>query len=142
MQPDSAAGRLRLQHHNGGMPLLACCLFGGRRFCYFSSVTLLFEEAKSFETTYTLSLFLTPKIRFPSKAKHHDVPILSSSDPSPTPSIKNKTMRAVTATLLLLLSDKGSAFFVTRPSSVNTKLWATADVEQTQRTTSAAVDPL
>ena len=52
-------------------------------------------------------------------------------------------MRAVTATLLLLLSDEGAtAFFVTRPSSVNTKLWATADVEQTQRTTSAAVDPL
>ena len=56
-------------------------------------------------------------------------------------------MRAVTATLLLLLVDKGAtAFFATRPSPVNTKLWATADagVEQTQRqrTTSAAVDPL
>ena len=45
------------------------------------TVTLLFEEVKSFETTYTLSLFLTPKIRFPSKAKHNDVPIFFPPHP-------------------------------------------------------------
>jgi len=43
MQPDSAAG---LDYNIIMVECLSCLLFGGRRFCYFSSLSLLFEEVK------------------------------------------------------------------------------------------------
>ena len=54
-------------------------------------------------------------------------------------------MRVVAATLLLLLVDKGAAFFLTRPTvQGETKICMAsgADVEKVVKTSPSAVDPL